>query len=115
MTIQDLKRLFKNIQINYNSLKTLERVQKQTEAGEKFNLQKLQQEGVRIESLCLPGLRVMPNSYSYSYLKKEKNSSGKPQPHQLLCQISEFKAENVARNLQEKYWQQETHRRNIKL
>lgn len=46
---------------------------------------------------------VMPNSYSYSC--KKKNSSGKPQPYQLRCQRSESKAENVARSLQEKYWQ----------
>ena len=52
-------------------LGTLERVQKLTEAR-KFNLKKLPQEGVRIESLCLPGLRVMPNPYSSGCKKKKK-------------------------------------------
>ena len=64
---QDLKSLKKKKKNNY--LKTLEKFQNQTEVEGKFNFKNLPQEGVRIESLCLPGLRVMPNSYSYSYKK----------------------------------------------
>lgn len=63
------KQDFKSFFFLNNYLKTLERVQKQAQAEGKFNLKKLPQEGVRIESLCLPALKVMPNSYSYSYLK----------------------------------------------
>ena len=67
MTKTRFKKSLKKKKNNY--LKTLEKFQNQTEVEGKFNFKNLPQEGVRIESLCLPGLRVMPNSYSYSYKK----------------------------------------------